>query len=188
MHNLRHSALLTPSSAYKTTIGASNNSSQRNSHSNMPYRLNTALHTFCIPDTPYLPCSVAVKLQPPTMFSCTSTFTTHPCTTNPTVFHNSPMHANKKKTHTHSKMAQDVGYGGKVLWFHSHLVCKLSVASQLAAAWMKRRLSSAVHGYKIAAFVCTSFTFILIMTGAFSGNFGKLFCELKLVTDNLFSI
>ena len=34
-------------------------------------------------------------------------------------------------------------------------------------------------------FVRTSFTFTLMMTGAFSRNVGKLFSELKLVTDNL---
>ena len=42
-----------------------------------------------------------------------------------------------------------------------------------------------VHGYKIAMFAHTSFTFALMTTGAFSGNICKLFSELKLVTDNL---
>ena len=37
-------------------------------------------------------------------------------------------------------------------------------------------------------FFRTSFTFALMMTGAFSRNVGKLFSELKLVTDNLLSI
>ena len=34
-------------------------------------------------------------------------------------------------------------------------------------------------------FVRTSFTFARMTTGAFSRNIGKLFSELKLVTDNL---
>ena len=34
----------------------------------------------------------------------------------------------------------------------------------------------------------TPFTFALMTTGAFSRNVGKLFSELKLVTDNLLSI
>ena len=46
-------------------------------------------------------------------------------------------------------------------------------------------VSSVVHGFKIAMFVHTSFTFALMTTGAFSGNICKLFSELKLVTDNL---
>ena len=47
---------------------SSNKSSQHNWHFNMPYRLRTphALHSFCMQDRPHLPCSVAVKLQPPT--------------------------------------------------------------------------------------------------------------------------
>ena len=40
----------------------------------------------------------------------------------------------------------------------------------------------------IAAFVCTSFTFTLMMTGAFTWNVSKLFSNLKLVTDNLLFI
>ena len=47
------------------------------------------------------------------------------------------------------------------------------------------RISSVVHGYKIAMFVHTSLTFTLMATGAFSRNICKLFSELKLVTDNL---
>ena len=39
-----------------------------NWHSNMPYWLGTthALHSFCTQERPYLPFSVATKLQPPT--------------------------------------------------------------------------------------------------------------------------
>ena len=43
----------------------------------------------------------------------------------------------------------------------------------LSSAWLQ-----------IDAFVHTLFTFALMMTGAFSQNVGKLFSELKLVTDN----
>ena len=65
----RHSPLLTPQpSAYKiSAMFSSNKISQHNLHSNMPYRLSTAcgLHSFCIQDRLYLPCSVAIALQPP---------------------------------------------------------------------------------------------------------------------------
>ena len=46
----------------------SNKSSQHNSDFNMPYKLSNAhgLHSFCIQDRPDLPCSVVIKLQPPT--------------------------------------------------------------------------------------------------------------------------
>ena len=63
----------------------------------------------------------------------------------------------------------------------------LSVASQLASAWMDRRLS--VTNFRSENNLRTfwpNFPVALMTTGAFSQNVGKLFSELKLVTDNLF--
>jgi len=42
--------------------------------------------------------------------------------------------------------------------------------------------------YKYPHFICTSFTFGLMTTRAFSRNGGKLSSKLKLVSDNLLSI
>ena len=44
--------------------------SKHNLHSNMPHRLSTAhaLHSFCIQDWSYSPCSVATALQPSTTY------------------------------------------------------------------------------------------------------------------------
>ena len=47
---------------------------------------------------------------------------------------------------------------------------------------------SAIVADHNGTFIDVSFTFALMTTGAFSRNIGKLFSELKLVTDNLLSI
>ena len=46
----------------------SNESSQHNLHYNMPYKISIAhgLHNFGIQDRSHLPCSVVIRLQPPT--------------------------------------------------------------------------------------------------------------------------
>ena len=62
-----HSLLLTqqPSCIQDICMFSSNTISLYNIHCNMPYTHSTAcaLHSFCIQDWPYLPCSVAIVLQ-----------------------------------------------------------------------------------------------------------------------------
>ena len=80
----------------------SNKSSQHNSHFNMPYKLSNAhgLHSFCIQDRPDLPCSVVIKLQPPTtglLHVHQHALHTHAALSmHSTAFHNSPMCTNNK--------------------------------------------------------------------------------------------
>ena len=45
-----------------------------------------------------------------------------------------------------------------------------------------------MYSHALLYFCLHLFTFALMVTGAFSRNVGKLFSELKLVTDNLFFI
>ena len=90
-----------------------NKISQHNLHSNMPYRLSTAcaLHSFCIQDRPYLPCSVAIALQPPktqlTLHSHQHALNMHPALPNP--LPSTTLLCTQLTQGIVGKMAQDVG-------------------------------------------------------------------------------
>ena len=95
----------------------------------MPYRPSTAceIHSFCIQDRPYLPCSVAIVLQQPTTQPTLhahqyALHTQHypPNTTHPTAFNNCPMHTTNPRHswQNGTRCRDDV----EVLWCRSHLV------------------------------------------------------------------
>ena len=97
--------------------------SLHNIHSNTPYRLSTAcaLHSFCVQDRPYLPCSVVIALEQPTaqltLHAHQHALPTHEdypsqCLPPP------PMHANQQRQN--GTRCRD---GVKVLWCRSHLAC-----------------------------------------------------------------
>ena len=71
-----------------------------------------------------------------------------------------------------------------------HKVNKLSVASQLASAQMKRKVTLCVTNLNSENNLPVTGVVIRekVTTGAFSRNVSKLFSELKLVTDNLLFI
>ena len=64
-------------------------------------------------------------------------------------------------------------------------VLKAVVSSQKRQNEIISPGESAIIADHNGTFIIVSFTFALMTTGAFSRNIGKLFSELKLVTDNL---
>ena len=72
-------------------------SSNKSSHLNMLYKHSTAhgLHSFCIQGRPRLPCSVAIKLQPP-QHDINIHYAPMQHYTHPTAFHNPPICTNNK--------------------------------------------------------------------------------------------
>ena len=91
-----------------------------------------------------------------------------------------------------------VGVRPFIKWHTVYLVyCEIpNKAGGLLVLYMKRRLSvtnlssenDLQRLFVLNSNVCSHFfTFALMTTGAFSQNVGKLFSELKLVTDNLSS-
>ena len=99
---LQKSTCTKPFCLYVCNMFNSNKSSQHNSDFNMPYKLSNAhgLHSFCIQDRPDLPCSVVIKLQPPTtglLHAHQHALHTHAALSmHSTAFHNSPMCTNNK--------------------------------------------------------------------------------------------
>ena len=74
-------------------------------------------HTICIQDRPHLPCSVAIKLQPPTDFLH---YTPMQHYTNPTAFHNLPQPSYAHNTRHSWQDGTRYRDGVKLLWCHFH--------------------------------------------------------------------
>ena len=119
----RQTRLLTPQpSAYKVSAMFSSNNITYTP--TLPYRLSTACALFCIRDRPYLPCSIAIALQNTTHPPCTSTCTTHPCSTIPSQLSSTTLLWTQLTNTKHSwQNGTRCRAGVKVLCCHSHLVC-----------------------------------------------------------------
>ena len=120
-HTPRHSALLTPQlSTYKTTYMCHVEQQQKLQH-NDRFSTAHALHSFCIQDRPHLPCSEAIKLQPPTTWLLHLHLYAHVALPTPLPFTTllCTQIANTRHSWKNGTRCRGVV---KVLWCHSHLL------------------------------------------------------------------